>query len=166
MTVGNMSSKRFRYSHTNNLIFNDAEAESAVVDSVAAFRRSGGGAIVDNSTFGLDRRTAFLKDVSVETGVHVVAGTGFYVEPSLGQVRTRDRFSNCHGAGGLVERVHPSNNNAVVFTCSGSLAFVFQISNWALLAVNTQNAKWYIRHQCCHLHNTLLSDHAPVLPPA
>ena len=37
---------------------------------------TGGGCIVENSTFGLNRKTAFLKRLSQETGVHIVAGTG------------------------------------------------------------------------------------------
>ena len=37
---------------------------------------TGGGCIVENSTFGLNRKTAFLKKLSQETGVHIVAGTG------------------------------------------------------------------------------------------
>ena len=65
---------------------NDTDAEIGVIESVESFRRFGGGAIVEKSSFGLTRKTSFLKDVSVRTGVHVVAGTGFYVEPSLSQV--------------------------------------------------------------------------------
>jgi phosphotriesterase-related protein len=73
----------YSYSHPNNLVFNDSESESAITESVGLFRSAGGGAIVDNSTFGLSRRTSFLKDVSLNTGVHVIAGTGFYVQQSL-----------------------------------------------------------------------------------
>ena len=79
----------FRYSHDDNLVFNDAESESAVVESVEMFRRHGGGAIVENSTFGLNRKTSFLKEVSLKTGVHVIAGTGYYVGPSQKQVIVR-----------------------------------------------------------------------------
>ena len=44
------------------------------------FKAAGGGCLVENSTKGLQRRTAFLKHVSETSGVHVVAGTGFYVD--------------------------------------------------------------------------------------
>lgn len=35
---------------------------------------------MENSTEGLERDIHFYKQVSEETGVHVVAGTGFYIE--------------------------------------------------------------------------------------
>jgi len=47
---------------------------------IAQFKAAGGGCLVENSTKGLQRRTAFLKHVSETSGVHVVAGTGFYVD--------------------------------------------------------------------------------------
>ena len=47
---------------------------------VAQFKAAGGGCLVENSTKGLQRRTAFLKHVSETSGIHVVAGTGFYVD--------------------------------------------------------------------------------------
>jgi phosphotriesterase-related protein len=47
-----------------------------VLKSVEAFKSHGGGAIVENSTFGLKRSSAFMRKVSEKTGVHVVAGTG------------------------------------------------------------------------------------------
>lgn len=37
------------------------------------------GTIVENSTEGLERDLAFSKEVSKNTGVHIVAGTGFYI---------------------------------------------------------------------------------------
>ena len=76
-----------RYSHDNNIIFNDKESEEAVLESVNHFREHGGGAIVENSTTGLYRKTAFLKEVSQKTGVHVIAGTGYYVGPAQSKVR-------------------------------------------------------------------------------
>ena len=47
---------------------------------MAQFKAAGGGCLGENSTKGLQRRTAFLKHVSETSGVHVVAGTGFYVD--------------------------------------------------------------------------------------
>eukprot|EP00094_Tigriopus_californicus_P011703 TCALIF_11307-PA protein Name:"Similar to pter Phosphotriesterase-related protein (Danio rerio)" AED:0.10 eAED:0.11 QI:190/0.33/0.42/1/1/1/7/0/346 len=67
------------YSHADNIVLNDEAAESAVRQSVAAFKAAGGGCLVENSTFGLHRHTAFLADLARDTGVHVVAGTGYYV---------------------------------------------------------------------------------------
>ena len=68
----------FRYSHKDNLLMNES-AEDAVFQSVQNFKKAGGGCLVENSTFGLNRRTGFLKQLSEDTGVHIVAGTGHYV---------------------------------------------------------------------------------------
>lgn len=46
---------------------------------LAAFRAVGGGTVVDVTTDGLGPRRAALRDISLATGVPVVAGTGHYV---------------------------------------------------------------------------------------
>ena len=54
----------------------DKNCEIGVLESLKAFKAAGGGCIVENSTFGLNRRTSFLKELSLETGVQIIAGTG------------------------------------------------------------------------------------------
>ncbi|XP_068618555.1 phosphotriesterase-related protein [Battus philenor] len=76
-TVGYI--RQYPYSSQFNLLFNDLESKQAVLEDVTAFKSFGGGAIVENSTEGLERNIDFLKQVSSTTGVHVVAGTGFYI---------------------------------------------------------------------------------------
>jgi len=73
--------QQWPYSHKDNLSMGDKNCENGVLESLKAFKAAGGGCIVENSTFGLNRRTSFLKELSQETGVHIIAGTGFYVEP-------------------------------------------------------------------------------------
>ncbi|XP_032807739.1 N-acetyltaurine hydrolase [Petromyzon marinus] len=65
------------YSHRGNLRL--GEEEEAVRRDLLAFREAGGGALVENSTTGLCRDMGALQRLSRQTGVHVVAGTGFYV---------------------------------------------------------------------------------------
>ncbi len=57
----------------------DKNWEIGGLESLQAFKAPGGGCIVENSTFGLNRRTSFLKDLSQGTGVHIIAGTGIYI---------------------------------------------------------------------------------------
>ena len=57
----------------------DKNCEIGVLESLKAFKAAGGGCIVENSTFGLNRRTSFLKELSQETGVHIIAGTGIFL---------------------------------------------------------------------------------------
>ena len=71
--------RQFPYAHKDNLVYNDINTEQAILDSVCEFSAAGGGCIVENSTQGLSRRSGFLREVSLQTGVHVVAGTGYYV---------------------------------------------------------------------------------------
>lgn len=70
-------------SHKSNIVLNDAASEASVLNSVKRFKGSGGGALVENSTFGLQRNNSYLKRLSQETGVHVVAGTGERAAPGL-----------------------------------------------------------------------------------
>ncbi|KAK2722433.1 hypothetical protein QYM36_002837 [Artemia franciscana] len=46
------------------------------------FKSKGGGTIVECTTHGIQRKAKFVKDVSLQSGVHVIAGTGFYVAGS------------------------------------------------------------------------------------
>jgi phosphotriesterase-related protein len=55
---------------------NDEATEIAVLESVKAFKTAGGGCLVENSTFGINRKSGYLKKLSQETGVNVIAGTG------------------------------------------------------------------------------------------
>ena len=66
-----------RYSHKDNLNMKDLECENAVKESLKYFKFAGGGCVVENSTFGLHRKTSFLKELAEETGVNIIAGTGF-----------------------------------------------------------------------------------------
>jgi predicted metal-dependent phosphotriesterase family hydrolase len=40
------------------------------------YKQFRGGAVVENSSHGLQRNVKFMKEVSQKTGVHVIAGTG------------------------------------------------------------------------------------------
>ena len=53
------------------------------VREVGAFAGAGGGTIVDVTTVGLAPDPQGLVEVSRRTGVHIVAGTGFYIDSSL-----------------------------------------------------------------------------------
>ncbi|CAL8345151.1 unnamed protein product [Merluccius merluccius] len=66
------------YGHRANL---DLGREGdAVREELLAYRRAGGGAVVENTTTGIDRDLEALRRLSRDTGVHVVGGAGFYVD--------------------------------------------------------------------------------------
>jgi phosphotriesterase-related protein len=69
------------YSHAPNMVLcNETEA---VVGDLKSFKKAGGSTIVENSSIGLSRDVKKMKYISEQTGVHIVCGTGYYVERQL-----------------------------------------------------------------------------------
>lgn len=66
------------YSCRENLLLQ--QETSAVRQELLAYKRAGGGAVVENTTTGIDRDLPTLRQLSQDTGVHVIAGAGFYVD--------------------------------------------------------------------------------------
>lgn len=56
------------------------DAEGDALYEMRRFRESGGGTIVDQTIHGLNPDPEALAKVSLEAGVHIVAGSGFYQE--------------------------------------------------------------------------------------
>ena len=54
--------------------------EKTQIDEIAYFRDAGGQTVVDATNHGLGRDPELLRKVSYKTGLHVVAGSGFYVD--------------------------------------------------------------------------------------
>uniref|UniRef100_A0A336LR71 Phosphotriesterase-related protein n=1 Tax=Culicoides sonorensis TaxID=179676 RepID=A0A336LR71_CULSO len=70
--------KQYPYGSRFNLQFSDSASRSAVLRDLKMFKELGGGTIVENSSIGL-RTDLNLKEISRETGVHLIAGAGFYL---------------------------------------------------------------------------------------
>lgn len=70
--------KQNPYSSPENLLL--CQETEAVKEELLLYRRAGGGAIVENTTTGINRDVKTLKRLAKETGVHIVAGAGFYVD--------------------------------------------------------------------------------------
>lgn len=64
-------------SHENLLLLEEIKA---VREELLIYKQAGGGAIVENTTTGIKRDVVTLKQLAKDTGVHVVAGAGFYVD--------------------------------------------------------------------------------------
>ena len=66
------------YSHHENLQLN--QETEAIKEELLYFKAKGGGALVENTTTGLSRDVQTLKWLAEQTGVHIIAGAGFYVD--------------------------------------------------------------------------------------
>uniref|UniRef100_A0A8C5P407 N-acetyltaurine hydrolase n=1 Tax=Jaculus jaculus TaxID=51337 RepID=A0A8C5P407_JACJA len=66
------------YSHKENLQLN--QETEAIREELLYFKAKGGGALVENTTSGLSRDVRTLKWLAEQTGVHIIAGAGFYVD--------------------------------------------------------------------------------------
>lgn len=67
-----------QYSCHENLLLQQETA--AVRDELLAYRKAGGGTIVENTTTGIDRDLPTLRQLAKDTGVHIIAGAGYYVD--------------------------------------------------------------------------------------
>ncbi|ALC47134.1 CG18473, partial [Drosophila busckii] len=69
----------YPYSSRENIRFCDDEALEAARKDVLLYKKHGGGAIVENSSYGLKRNLEFIVELAKSTGVHFIAGTGHYI---------------------------------------------------------------------------------------
>lgn len=56
--------------------------EDVAIEEVSAFRRAGGNTVVDPTCRGIARDPKALQRISRATGLHVIMGAGYYLEPS------------------------------------------------------------------------------------
>lgn len=66
------------YSCRENLLLQ--QETSAVRDELLAYKKAGGGTIVENTTTGISRDLPTLKQLAKDTEVHIIAGAGYYVD--------------------------------------------------------------------------------------
>ncbi|XP_015587730.1 phosphotriesterase-related protein isoform X2 [Cephus cinctus] len=71
--------RQYPYGSHYNITFNDPDTHAAVLKDVKLFKKFGGGTIVENTNHGIKRDISLMKNISLETGVHVITGTGHYV---------------------------------------------------------------------------------------
>ena len=68
----------FSYSVRSNLLVDN---EEEVISELKLFKQAGGGTLCDISASEVRVNTELLPHVSQESGLHIVAGTAFYVDP-------------------------------------------------------------------------------------
>lgn len=65
------------YAIKDNLVLDDMEI---AVSETLIFKNSGGKTIVDCTSIGINREVAKLKELSLRTGVNIIAGSGYYTQ--------------------------------------------------------------------------------------
>jgi len=72
--------RQYLYGLRYNINFEDEETHRAVMEDVKQYKEFGGGAIVENTTHGINRNLKLMYEVAQSTGVKIIAGTGHYLE--------------------------------------------------------------------------------------
>ncbi|XP_078685693.1 N-acetyltaurine hydrolase-like [Branchiostoma floridae x Branchiostoma belcheri] len=68
--------RQYPYSFSENLSLHGEE--NHMVEELKLFRKNGGSSIVECTTLGLNRDVGKLKQISMETGVNVICGAGYF----------------------------------------------------------------------------------------
>ena len=68
------------YSCLDNLVVNDDVTKAVTFKEMKFFKENGGTSIVECTTFGKDLQ--FMKELSIESGVNIISGSGYYVNMS------------------------------------------------------------------------------------
>lgn len=71
--------RQYPYGSKYNINFEDDDSHRAVYEDLRIFKQVGGGAIVENTTYGINRDLKLMYRVAKELGVNVIAGTGHYL---------------------------------------------------------------------------------------
>lgn len=71
----------FPYSQEDNLDFSTEELQQVITDEMKFYKTNGGDAVVEVTTFGKDMNA--LAKMSQESGVHIVANTGWYIRDAF-----------------------------------------------------------------------------------
>lgn len=72
--------KQWPYSSKYNVQFLGPEVDAAILEEMRLYKKFGGGTVVENTSHGLKRNISLMVKASKESGVNVIAGTGFYLD--------------------------------------------------------------------------------------
>lgn len=71
--------RQYPYGSKYNINFEDEDTHRAVTEDLRIFKSFGGGAIVENTTCGINRNLKLMYNVAKELDLNVIAGTGHYL---------------------------------------------------------------------------------------
>lgn len=71
--------RQYPYGSKYNINFEDDDTHRAVIEDLKVYKRVGGGAIVENTTCGINRNLKLMYQVAKELDLNIIAGTGHYL---------------------------------------------------------------------------------------
>lgn len=71
--------RQYPYGSKYNINFEDDDTHRAVLEDLKIFKQVGGGAIVENTTCGINRNLKLMYIAAKELGLNIIAGTGHYL---------------------------------------------------------------------------------------
>ncbi|CAL8089473.1 unnamed protein product [Orchesella dallaii] len=71
--------RQYPYSSKYNTKLDDVDTRAIILDEILRYKAAGGGTIVENTVEGIGKNLSLLKQLGLESGVTIVAGTGFYI---------------------------------------------------------------------------------------
>lgn len=71
--------RQYPYGSKYNINFEDDDTHRAVIEDLKLFKKVGGGAIVENTTCGINRNLKLMYNVAKDLEINVIAGTGHYL---------------------------------------------------------------------------------------
>ncbi len=89
-------------SKVNVSMYNEPEA---VVADLKIFKQAGGSTVVENTVIGINRDVEKMVNISKLSGVHMVCGTGYFVDQTIpGEVKSApvEKITEVYGRGGGV----------------------------------------------------------------
>lgn len=81
--------RQYPYGSKYNINFEDDDTHRAVLDDLKIFKKVGGGAIVENTTCGINRNLKLMYKAAKDLGLNIIAGTGHY----LGMTQTPETLN-------------------------------------------------------------------------
>lgn len=71
--------RQYPYGSKYNINFEDDDTHQAVLEDLKVFKKVGGGAIVENTTCGINRNLPLMHQAAKKFGLNIIAGTGHYL---------------------------------------------------------------------------------------
>lgn len=78
-----------------NTKLDDTDTRAIILDELVRYKHLGGGTIVENTVEGISRNLGLMKELSVKSGVKIIAGTGMLLQKNIFYWNTYEHLYIC-----------------------------------------------------------------------